>query len=225
MNPNQKTYYKSRKYNKKSLTLDDKVRIAVAKQSALKERKKTDWKYTDVNANSTNVQTSGSITSLLANLTRGDAGLNNFDGNIVDPQAITFKYFLHTSTIRNAVRVIIFQWFDSATPVIAGILQNSGAITATLSPILVTNKTYIKVLYDRTHQFAPTAGGDTTVTGEGVIDCQTVYIPGRKLRPVRYNSSSNVVQTGNLYLLLVSDDAAVPSPQINYYSRVTFSDS
>lgn len=221
--------YKARPYYttkyQKQLSIDDKVRIAVAKQTAVKERKKTDWKYTDINANSTNVQTAGSITSLLGNLVRGDAGLNNFDGNIVMPQAITFKYFIHTSTLRNAVRVMLFQWFDSVTPVIAGVLQSSASITATISPILVTNKGYIKVLYDRTHQIAPTAGGDTTVTGEGITDCQTVYIPGKKLKPVRYNSSTNVVQTGNLFLLLVSDDAAVPSPQINYYCRVTFSDS
>lgn len=202
-----------------------KSQLAVTQEIVRKElKKKVDWKYTDINANSTNVQTTGSITSLFSNLVRGDTGLNAFDGNIIRPQAITLKYFCHTSTVRNAVRVMLFQWFDSATPVIAGILQNGGAITATLSPILVTNKSYIKVLYDRTHQFAPTAGGDTTVTGEGVTDCQTVYIPGKRLRTVRYNSSTNVVQTGNLFLLLISDDAAIPSPQINYYCRVTYSD-
>lgn len=187
-------------------------------------RKKTDWKYADINANATNVQTGGSITSLFSNLVRGDAGINNFDGNIITPQAITMKYNIHTSVLRNAVRVMLFQWFDSAVPVISGVLQTNAAIAATLSPVLVTNKSYIKVLYDRTHCLAPTAGGDTTVIGEGVTDTITVYIPGKRLRKVRYNSTTNVVQEGQLYLLLISDDAAIPSPQINYYCRVTFSD-
>lgn len=199
--------------------------LAVTQQIVRKElRKKTDWKYSDLNSNSTNVTTTGAVISLFSNLIRGDLGINNFDGNIIKPQAITFKYFIHTNTVRNAVRVMLFQWFDSANPVLAGILQNAGAITATLSPILITNKPYIKVLYDRTHQLAPTAGGDTTVTGEGVTDPVTVYIPGKRLKEVRYNSSTNTVQTGNLFLLIVSDDAVSPSPQINYYSRVTFSD-
>lgn len=192
-------------------------------------RKKTDWRYADYSLTATNVQNAGTVYSLYSNLVRGDGGLNNFDGNLIRPQAITMKYFIHTSTVRNAVRVLLFQWFDSATPVTTGILQTNTSGLATIAPTLVTNKAYIKVLYDRTHQFAPTAshgdnGGNTVIDGEGVTDPVTVYIPGKRLRVTKYNSSTNVVQEGNLYLLLISDDAVIPSPQITLYSRVTFSD-
>lgn len=190
-------------------------------------RKKTDWKYADHSLTASNVTSTGTMYNLYTNLVRGDAGVNAFDGNILRPQAITMKYFMHTSQVRNVVRVILFQWFDSAVPVASGILQTNATGVACVSPILVTNKSYIKVLYDKAHQFAPTAVGGTqgdTIYGEGVTDPVTVYIPGKRLRPTRYNSTTNVVQEGNLYCLLISDDAVTPSPQITLYTRVTFSD-
>jgi len=187
-------------------------------------RKKTDWKYADHALVAQNVLSTGTVQSLYQNLIRGDAGLNNFEGNIVRPQAVTLKYYCHTSEVRNSVRVMIFQWFDSVTPVAAGILQSTALSLATVAPILVTNKGYIKVLYDHTHQFAPTAGG-AAVLGEGVTDPVTVYIPGKRLKETRYQSGANVVQDGNLYIFFISDDLVVPSPQITYFSRVTFSDN
>lgn len=188
-------------------------------------RKKTDWKYADTAQVAQNSNTTGTIASLLTNLVRGDAGLNNFEGNNIQPQAVFVKYYIHTSQVRNAVRVMIFQWHDSVTPVPAGILQSLVAGLGPVAPTLITNKQYIKVLYDRSHQLAPTAGGDTTVIGEGVTEPVTVYIPGKKLRKVTYQSGANVVQTGNLYIMHISDDLLAPSPQVTYYSRVTFSDN
>lgn len=185
-------------------------------------RKNIDWKYTDNSFNGT-VSATGAITSLLANLIRGDAGLNEFSGNDVKPQAITFKYYVNSNQIFNSVRVVLFQWFDSATPVISGVLQTNATSLATISPTLVTNKKYIKVLYDKTHVIAPTAGGDTTVIGQGVAHA-SVYIPGRKLRPVRYNSSANTVQDGNIYCLQISDDNVISYPGLIWYSRITFAD-
>jgi len=45
-------------------------------------RKNIDWKYTDNSAVVTNVSSTGTITSLLANLIRGDAGKDNFGGTL-----------------------------------------------------------------------------------------------------------------------------------------------
>lgn len=189
-------------------------------------RKKTDWKYADLWAAAANVNTTGTIVSLYSNLVRGDAGLNNFDGNTIMPQAITMKYYIHTSEVRNVVRVMLIQYLETSTPSLTGILQLGTAGLATVSPTLVTNKAFMKILYDRTHQLAPTAAdGANAIRGEGITDPVTVYIPGKRLRPTRYNQNTNTCQSGNLYLLLVSDDALSPSPQITYFTRVTFSDS
>lgn len=187
-------------------------------------RKKADWKYTDISAVALNMTTTGAVVSLLGSLIRGDAGINNFDGNTINPQAITFKYYAHTSELRNTFRVMIFQWFDAAVPSLTSVLQTAAASVATIAPILLQAKSNIKVLYDHTHQMAPSAADGGVVYGEGIISPITVYIPGKRLRPVRYNQSTNTVSNGNIYLLYVSDDSVIPAPQITFYSRVTFTD-
>jgi len=186
-------------------------------------RKNTDWKYCDYSA-SGNVTSSGTCLSVFTDLIRGDAGRNEFDGNEIKPSALTLKYYMQTNQTYNSVRVLVFQWMDSVTPVPSGILQTTATNFATISPILVTNKKYIRVLSDRTHVFAPTAGGDATPIGLGTVPVQTIYIPGKRLRPVRVNSSTNVVQDGNIFVLTISDDALTSYPQLYWYSRVTFAD-
>lgn len=188
-------------------------------------RRRTDWKYCDHSSSGSAVSATGTITSLYANLVRGDAGYNNFNGNDIRPQAITFKYYCATTQTYNSFRVMVFQWFDAATPAVTGVLESNATGLGTISPVLITNKRYIKVLYDKTHVMAPTAGGDTTVTGSGTVDAQTVYIPGKRLKPTRYNSTTNSCQDGNLYVLVISDDLAPSYPLIYWYSRVTFSDN
>lgn len=188
-------------------------------------RKKTDWKYTDwavaINAIYYNAQP----VSLLTNLVRGNLGINNFSGNIIRPQAITLKYFGQTEQLHyEALRIVVFQWFDASTPFTSGILQDSSQTFALVSPTLVTNKQYIKILYDQTHTLSPTAGGDTAVSGDGMTEAVTVYIPGKRLRPIRYNSNTNTCQDGNIFILAISNDTALGSVNMTAYSRITFSD-
>lgn len=187
-------------------------------------RKKTDWKYTDVSANNSAVTTAGTLTSLLSNLSRGDNGLDNFSGTSIKPQAVLMKYFCNTNQVYNNVRVIIFQWFDATAPTVATVLQSNAAVTAVLSPILITSKPNIKILYDQTHTFAPTASGDTAVLGEGIVPVQTIYIPGKRLRAVKFNASSTARSSGDLYMMHISDDSLATFPAISWFSRVTFSD-
>jgi len=184
-------------------------------------RKKTDWLYTDQSTYQLPVYNTGSpMPTLFANLVRGTAGLNNFAGNDMRPQAITLKYYAETAQSYNALRVLLFQWFDQTTPGLTGILQNGNTGIALCSPINVTNRKYIKVLYDRTHMLAPGAAG-----ASGIMEPVTVYIPGKRLRPVHFNWSSNTVQTGNIFLLLVSDDAATGTVNVTFHTRVTYADS
>lgn len=188
-------------------------------------RKKTDWKYTDVFGASVAVYNTGAtMISMYTNLIRGDLGINNFDGNIIRPQAMLFKYYAETSQVFNVLRVMIVQWFDAAVPVMNGFIQQTATGTACISPTLVTNKQYIKVLYDKTHMLSPSAGNTTTLGGYGVMEPVTVYIPGKRLRNTRFNSGTNFVQDGNIYLFAVSDDSALGTVNLTYYSRITFAD-
>lgn len=187
-------------------------------------RKKTDFKVTDASTASANVTSSGTIESLTRNLVRGDNAKDNFIGSVVKPHGIYLKYNLHTNQDYNSCRVMVFQWMDNVVPTPGGILESIATNLGTLSAKLWTNSEFIKVLYDKHCVLAPTAGGDTnTVLGQGTF-WDTIYIPGRKLKRMKFNSTTNTVQDGALYILFISDDSLTSYPVINYYSRVTFDD-
>lgn len=190
-------------------------------------RKKTDWLYCDYAVTNNAIYNNSQPASLLANLSRGDAGINQFNGNIIRPQAITVKYFAQTAQAAyQALRVIIFQWFDSATPALSGVLQNDATTLALVSPTLITNKGFLKILYDQLHTCALTAADGTTL-GNGLVHPVTVYIPGKRLRPIRFPSSgaTPTPQDGGLFVLALSDDQALGTINLTLYSRITFADS
>jgi len=201
-------------------TVQQVVRKELAKQG--------DLKYADNALNNAAVSSSGTVLSCLQNLVRGDQGLNNFDGSTITPNGLTVKYSLNTNQSYNQVRVLCFQWMDSAVPTLAGIVQNNATNLGTISPVLITNRNYIRVLYDETHVLAPTAGVPDTLAINSIYGQGTAfgkfYIPGKRLRKIRFNSGSNSVQDGNIYCLLVSDDSAPSYPAINIYTRLSFYD-
>ena len=209
---------------KRPRTQSDQKMAAIARAAAKREMARTgDLKYTDNNINNTSVTSSGSFYSVLGTLTRGDNGFNNFEGNTITPRGLTCKYMFNTNQVFNQVRVLCFQWFDATTPLLSGVLQNTATNLSTLSSTSVTNRNYIKVLYDQTHVIAPTAGDGSTPIGLGICYGQ-FFIPAKRMRKIRFNSSSGAVQDGNIYILLVSDDIAPTYPAVNLYTRLSFYD-
>lgn len=183
---------------------------------------KVDLKYADMTSN-VNVSFSGVITSVFSNITRGDNGLNNHIGNTLHPKYIACDYYFHTTQTYNSLRLMIFQWMDPVAPTLTSLLQNTLTGFATISPIYLASKSNIKVFADHKFTLAPTAGGDTTPTGLGVHQ-GTVFIPERKLKPVRFNPTVNQITDGNIYVMVVSDDLAPVYPQCFVYTRVAFTD-
>lgn len=198
--------------------------LALTQSIVRKEVAKTkDLLYTDYNRATTNVTSTGAIDSVLTNMNRGDTGHNTFAGNRITPRGLTVRYVLNSQQTFNRIRVMIFQWMDFTAPTIPGVLETNANPLATICPVFITNKSHIRVLFDKTHVIAPTAGGDTTPIGHGVA-VEKVYIPGTRLRPIRFNQSSNVVQDGNIYILYISDDALPNYPQIDFWARLSFVD-
>jgi len=186
-------------------------------------KKSSDLKYTDSTIVNQAVSVSGILQTALANLTRGDAGLNSFDGNTITPQGLTVKYMFYTNQVHNQVRLIAFQWMDSSSPSAGTVLQSTATFMGTLSAPNVSSKDVLRILYDRTHVVAPTAGGDTAVTGNGHVYGK-MFIPASRLRKIRYNIAANTVVEGNIWFLAISDDSLVTYPAINLYSRLSFYD-
>lgn len=187
-------------------------------------KKNIDVKYTDVSSILQNVSSSGLIQSCLANLVRGDSGLNNFNGNTITPIGLTVNFGCQTDQNYNFVRVMVIQWLDSGTPVLSGLLATTVSGSAPFSGVLVTNRKEIRVLSDTTFAVAPTAAaGTTTVLGNGHFT-KKIFIPGRKIQKIRFQSGADTCQHGNIYVVSVSDDSLVSYPQLTFFSRLSFSD-
>lgn len=218
--PVQKKLYRKKAYTKPSNAMKNEIRKEVIKEL----RSKADLKYADafgsVNAN---VTSSGSVLNILSNLTRGSAGLDNFDGNSIKVKGITLNYGCHSNQSFNYMRVMLIQWADSGSPTLSGILNTTTTGLAPFAMIYVTNRKNIKVLYDKTFVLSPSAGGDSTITGEGVFT-DKVYIDGARVKKITYQAGANTIQDGGLYLIAVSDDSLTTYPQINWGTRVSFYD-
>lgn len=201
--------------------LNKTVEIAVAKQI----RRNADIKYTDVSSGYANAPASGTIVSATSNLVRGTAGIDNFVGNTLKPTGFQGKFIFTTNNQNfSNVCVMVFQWFDASVPTITGILQNGGnSPQCVLSPVLVTNKSQINVLYDRHWYMAPTAGDSSFIAGQGGFT-DKFYIPGSRLRRMKFNSGTSALQDGGIYVLYVTDDPTATFPQFAFYNRLSFMD-
>lgn len=207
----------------RTTSLNQTIRNTVQREVRKEKARMDDLKYTDTAVNNQSVTSSGTIYNVLGNLVRGDNGLNGFDGNTITPRGLTVKYMFNTNQVYNQVRLLCFQWMDSAVPTLAGIVQNNTTNISTLSSILVTNRSFIRVLYDKTHVIAPTAGDGSTPIGLGVCYGQ-FFIPQTRLKKIRFNSGTSSVQDGAIYILVVSDDSAPTYPAVNMYTRLSFYD-
>lgn len=198
---------------------------AVKAEVARQIRAASDLKYTDVSSGYANAPASGTIVSATSNLVRGTGGIDNFVGNTLKPTGFQGKFIFTTNNQNfSNVRVIVFQWFDASVPTITGILQNGGSSPqCVLSPVLVTNKSQINVLYDRNWYMAPTAGDSSFIAGQGGFT-DKFYIPGSRLRRMKFNSGTSALQDGGIYVLYVTDDPTATFPQFAFYNRLSFMD-
>jgi len=207
MNRNQKTYKKK----------------AQPKQVVIYKQPKQDMKYADYSQSNISMTSSGSFYSVLSNLTRGDDGRNNHQGNLIYPKYLQMDYYVYSNQSYNSCRVMVFQWSDSAAPSLATLLQTISTGIATISPPNISAKSNLKVLCDHKFVIAPTAGGDTTVVGNAIHQ-GSCFIPEKKFKPVRYAASAVNVQDNNIYVLFLSDDTVPTYPAFYFHTRLGFTD-
>jgi len=190
-----------------------------------REVKKTkETKYTDRGVHNQAASNAGSVLSLINSLARGDDAFNNFDGNTVYPTGISFRWGCNTNQTYNYVRFLVFQWLENTTPAMSDILQDTTTGIACLCPPHVNNIGRMNVLFDKVVTISPSAAGSSsTVLGDGIKNGQ-VYIPGSRFRPIKYRIGSSDIITGNIFVLVVSDDGLATFPGFSFYSRLSFTD-
>lgn len=171
------------------------------------------------------VTTSGVIDKLTSNLSRGTSGIDNFLGLELLPTSVRVNVgmTMGQSAIAygdgtNFMRVLVFQWLDSTTPAIGGILQDA---TSPFSMTRWENRENIMVLADRL--FALKQTGLQQDSHDAIAE--RIYIKGKRMVPIKYNAAGSAVQKGDVYIIILSDSSVTANPYVVYNSQITFTDA
>lgn len=166
-----------------------------------------------------NVLTTGTVVSLTANLVRGDASVNECTGILIKPKKLMLALTFSTTVTYNTIRFIVFRWKDASSPLPSGILQTTGNAYAPLSPLSWVNHKKIQVLYDCQ---------DVLYDHGSTISAKTYRVminPGKLPIQLPLSGAGATPQMDGLYLLLVSDDGLAPSPVVDVYTALTYTDA
>lgn len=203
----------SRRYKKKPMKW-----VASKRYVRTQLAKENEMKYFDTN--DAFAVSDVSTIRQLSNIAQGTTDTSRV-GDEVAMKFLRFKYTVKTEGDRyNLLRVIVFQWYTHSTyrvPTIAEILQSTANSYAIHSPYIHDYRHSFGVLYDKVHRMVYDADNEAMIVNKKV--------------PLKYAKKNIHFEAGTtdgankLYLLVVSDSAAVNHPSILYYTRLWYTDS
>jgi len=176
--------------------------------------KKDELKYTVYLLGVTGIDYNGLRTSLFGNLSRGDTGKNNYDGNGVVPTSISLRYSMVPQNATDMLRVIVAQQIKGALPTAAQLLDTVGNIGTPLSSYNRPYKATVKILSDKLYRLSNNEFGNYT---------DEIYIKGKNLRPLEVLSSAQTTVSGDIALYVYSQISAA-GPTFNFCSEITYVD-
>lgn len=206
-----------KKYKKKEVTPAIRKYVNMTVQQQIVKRAETKF---HVATQSIGVDYTGAVYDLTS-INQGDTDESR-DGDAIYWKSQTFNYRVYGGDTTNALRVIIFQWFGNTslhTPTVGDVLQQYGSTLGVLSTYLHDGEqgTNFRVFYDKT---------TTAVNGTDTVDkVFSVKVPLKYARKKCQFNAGSASRTNGLFLCVISDSAATPNPGIEYWSRVTFTDS
>lgn len=167
------------------------------------------------------IQYSGTIAALTANILQGDGSIDRCQGVMIRPKRLRLRYTwtMQVASSFNTVRLMIFRWRDAVVPSPAGILHEVGTPTAPLSPLYWTNRHKITVLYDHVETLYDHGGGVAASTRSAEIN-----VGGNIVFP-NVSGAGAAPQDNGLYVLYITDDALTPAPTVTIYTELTYTDA
>lgn len=200
--------------------LDPKLQSLVDKSISSALRQNIELKHAIVNG-SQGISRSGTIVSVTANLVRGDSSVNEATGTLIKPVFFRFSANCNTDQTFSTMRVMLFQWLDASTPLPSGIINNTGSDTAPHGPVYWVNFRKIRILKDEVVALKPrvSAGYDNKILK---FQMNLSSLPSIQL-PL--SGAGVTPQMNGLYLLFISDDAAVNFPQLVWTSELRYTDA
>lgn len=208
-----KNYYGPKRRRKVKDSKIARVARKVAQQEIAKnEQDEVERKFHDKEIPSgTTAGTAGFVTHLSA--IGNGTGYNERVGQLVKVMSLQFRMILTAADSSNAMRTIIFRWFDNTAPVVADVLQALpvGATTHPLSNISIDNRHKIQIMYD--NMFA--------LDADDPIQVDKAFIK----RNMNVNwEVDDTVSMGHIYFLAVSDSTTVSHPGIHAMFRLRYTD-
>lgn len=198
------------------LAVTQEVKRQLARKADYKQ-----WNGRDLAA--TGIINTGYVLDLQASLARGDDGKNNFEGDKIFPKNLKMRVQWIAQDTTNLMRCLIVQWFGPGVPATTDILDTS-AVAASQQALCYrqwSRRSQYKILYDRMFQLQ---NNPNLTAGLGPVHTEEIFIPGYKIRPVEFSSTSLTLQKGGLFMLTFSDSLAVTHPDQNAVWEIVFTD-
>lgn len=212
-NPHKNTFgrkpRRGKKYGGKNAKM---VRTIVKQELESKERKAVELKAYDItHINGSTISYNSLVTPLTASIARG-TGPNERVGSEIYVKGILLRYQLVPNAQYNNVRVQVIRWNSSGTPNGSNILQFTGAVGASMSPLIRDASHKFQVLFDQLVTIGVDMADD--------IYTDKVYIknPGRTVW-----DDSNGGQKGQLFLVCTSD-SIISMPGLFAHARIKYTD-
>jgi len=204
-----------RRYSRRKLTTGQAARIALRGVNRIK--KSVELKKFDFFKGASNI-TSGGFVDQICDIARESTSTTRI-GDVVYAKGLTLKGSLQqdfgASYPVQRVRCVIFRGRqeNEQTVNVATIFAVSG-----INQSKTFDKRFkTKVLYDKIHTMT-----DGTSTGRQI----NVHVPINM--PIRYDSSDAsgaTIEDGGIYVLWIAEDGLSDPPQVNYFTRLTYTDS
>lgn len=188
--------------NNKQLVTKQEVKGMIANSMQQDIERKYILNSTGTTTAQASVTSTGTIYALTA-VAEGTGAQNRVGRNAVIKKIVgTHSFYADSTDVLNTCRFIIFRWTDLTAPVISDVLQSSTNYVNSFYNLDYYKGPKLKILHDRKVA--------ASYSGNGVA-LESYTLKGHW--PVQWNTSSaNSAVVGGVYLLVVSDSTAVPSP-------------
>jgi len=150
-------------------------------------------------------------------------------GDSIFTRSIELNYAVTSITADqfNMIRVLIFIWKPTSTPVVTDVLQfGNGTVIAPLSPYNHDRRDDFFILYDKLHMmpYKDAGAGLVSVTSNSAqAKMNLIYKIPSFLRKVQYVATT-AVGNNHVYMLFYGDSAVAPHPQFAYSLKYNYSD-
>ena len=172
----------------------------------------SEHKFHDVQDGGTAISNAGFMFTLTSGLAQGDLTTER-DGASIFAEYLMLRYSVLAADSTQSFRVVVFRWLRTGAPTVSQVLQDISTVP-TLSAINMVNSKYIDILHDNT----------MNLVLSGSTGFQTIkkFIQIKKSIDWQPGTTSN--EKGNIYLLAISDSAAVSHPTIKLFNRTRYMD-